>query len=306
MNVRWTFRSADDRAASCGENQIPPQEIRFPLLERTIMDFLVDAIKDTLIAAPILFLAYFAMEKLERSETLNEEILKNKSKKLGPLLGGLIGIIPQCGIAGAAATMFATGSITVGTMIAVFFATSDEMLPIMLSSNDISISQVGQIVAVKAFIGIILGYLVDFTFGHFFSKKNISDFCIDEKCSCDEEEGTALHSAVTHTLKIVALLFFVNLGLSLLLENIDTTGIFIDNPFLISIFGLIPNCSVSVIITEGYLSKLLSLRCLFAGLLANSGIGILVLFRTNKNIKENLLILAFLYILSSVIGLIFF
>lgn len=293
------FRSADDQSISDAATQIPPQK------ERAFMEFLFDAIKDTLVATPILFLAYFAMEKLERSETLNEEILKKKSKKLGPLLGGLIGIIPQCGIAGAAATMFATGSITVGTMIAVFFATSDEMLPIMLSSKSIGISNIVNIVIVKALIGIIIGYMVDLTLGKFFSKKNISDFCNDENCSCDEE-GTVLHSAINHTLKIVVLLFFVNLGLSLLLENIDTSGIFLDNPFLISIFGLIPNCSVSVIITEGYLSNLLSLRCLFSGLLANSGIGILVLFRTNKNIKENLLILAFLYVLSSVIGLIFF
>jgi len=271
------------------------------------MDFLLDALKDTLIAMPILFLAYFAMEKLEQSEKINEEILNKGSKKFGPILGGLLGIIPQCGISGAAATLFSTGGITVGTMLAVFFATSDEMLPIMLSSaKDIGIANIVKIVLYKALIGIVLGYIVDLAFGKKFSKKNISDFCESEHCECEEEEeGTPLHAAWKHTLKITVLLLIVNIVLDLIFEYVDTTGVYINNPLAVAMFGLIPNCSVSVIITEGFLNGLVSQRCLFAGLLANSGIGLLVLFRTNKNMKENLLVLLIVYVLSVLASFVF-
>ena len=99
-----------------------------------ILDCALDALKDGALSIPILFLAYLLMEMLENSKRLDEGILHSYSRKAGPALGGLLGAIPQCGISGAAATLFSTGSISVGTMLAVFFATSDEMLPVMLSS----------------------------------------------------------------------------------------------------------------------------------------------------------------------------
>jgi len=123
------------------------------------LDSLLDGLKDGAWSLPILFVAYLLMELLERSQKLNEEILHGYSHKAGPLLGGLLGVVPQCGISGAAATLFSTGSVTVGTMLAVFFATSDEMLPIMLSSvadGDIRLSSILLIVLGKAALGVAL------------------------------------------------------------------------------------------------------------------------------------------------------
>lgn len=279
------------------------------------LDSLLDGLKDGAWSLPVLFVAYLLMELLERSQKLNEEILHGYSHKAGPLLGGLLGVVPQCGISGAAATLFSTGSVTVGTMLAVFFATSDEMLPIMLSSvadGDIRLSSILLIVLGKAALGVALGYLADLLLTKYIrSQKNIHGFCEREHCACDEEEGNVFVSALKHTLKIAVMLIAVNVILNFVLGIIGVerlSGSVLNRPFigeiLLALVGLIPNCSVSVVITESYLSGLIGLGGLFAGLLSNAGIGLLVLFRTNKNLKENLVITSTLYGLSAAAGIV--
>ena len=279
------------------------------------VDCALDALKDGALSIPILFLAYLLMELLERSRRLDESILHAYSRKAGPAIGGLLGVIPQCGISGAAATLFSTGTITVGTMLAVFFATSDEMLPIMLSAmtdeNGIAASSILKIVAGKAALGIALGYLVDAVAGRFFRReKDIHSFCEREHCECGEEEGSALHAALMHTLKIALLLIAVNFVLNLLLELAGAERLSatlfarpVTGELLLALLGLIPNCSVSVIITKGYLSGIIGLGGLFAGLLSNAGIGLLVLFRSNANLRENLTVVAISYVLSALSGI---
>lgn len=280
-----------------------------------ILDAVLDALKDGALSIPILFIAYLLMELLERSKKLNEGILHGYSRKAGPLLGGILGVIPQCGISGAAATLFSTGSITVGTMLAVFFATSDEMLPVMLSSltekNDLGVGSIALIVLSKAVLGIALGYLADAVLGRWFrTQKDIHSFCTREHCSCDEEEGNVFVSALKHTLKIAIMLILVTIVLNLLFSFIGVerlSGTVLNTPvigeLILSLFGLIPNCSVSVVITESYLSGVIGLGGLFAGLLSNAGIGLLVLFRTNNRMKENLVVVAVLFILSALSGI---
>lgn len=279
------------------------------------LDSLLDGLKDGAWSLPVLFVAYLLMELLERSQKLNEEILHGYSHKAGPLLGGLLGVVPQCGISGAAATLFSTGSVTVGTMLAVFFATSDEMLPIMLSSvadGDIRLSSILLIVLGKAALGVALGYLADLLLTKYIrSQKNIHGFCEREHCACDEEEGNVFVSALKHTLKIAVMLIAVNVILNFVLGMIGVerlSGSVLNRPvigeILLALVGLIPNCSVSVVITESYLSGLIGLGGLFAGLLSNAGIGLLVLFRTNKNLKENLVITSTLYGLSAAAGIV--
>lgn len=279
------------------------------------LDSLLDGLKDGAWSLPVLFVAYLLMELLERSQKLNEEILHGYSHKAGPLLGGLLGVVPQCGISGAAATLFSTGSVTVGTMLAVFFATSDEMLPIMLSSvadGDIRLSSILLIMLGKAALGVALGYLADLLLTKYIrSQKNIHGFCEREHCACDEEEGNVFVSALKHTLKIAVMLIAVNVILNFVLGMIGVerlSGSVLNRPFigeiLLALVGLIPNCSVSVVITESYLSGLIGLGGLFAGLLSNAGIGLLVLFRTNKNLKENLVITSTLYGLSAAAGIV--
>ena len=279
-----------------------------------ILDCALDALKDGALSIPILFVAYYLMELLERSKRLDETVLHAYSAKAGPLLGGLLGVVPQCGISGAAATLFSTGAITVGTMLAVFFATSDEMLPIMLSSvreNGIGLGRILAITAAKAGLGILLGYLTDLLFGRFFTRKDIHSFCEREHCECEEEEGIALHSALVHTLKIAGMLIAVTFVLNLILANVNPeqlSGTILARPvvgsLLLALFGLIPNCSISVILTRAYLSGIIGLGGLFAGLLANAGIGMLVLFRSNRNMRENMAVVAIAYTLSALSGMV--
>ena len=200
-------------------------------------------------------------------------------------------------------------------MLAVFFATSDEMLPVMLSSltesGSIGLRNIVLIVLSKAVLGILLGYLADAILGRWLrGQKDIHSFCAREHCACDDEEGNVFLSALKHTLKIGLMLIAVNLVLNLLFEFIGVeklSGTILAKPvageLLLALFGLIPNCSVSVVITESYLSGVLGLGGLFAGLLSNAGIGLVVLFRTNKNLKENLVIVAVLYALSALTGI---
>jgi len=272
----------------------------------------VDGLIDGAWSIPILFVAYLLMELLENSKKLNESILHHHSKKAGPAVGSLLGIIPQCGISGAAATLFSTGSISVGTMLAVFFATSDEMLPLMLSSigKSIDVTSLLLIVLGKAALAIGLGYLADCILVRFVrSQKDIHSFCEREHCACEEEEGNVFVSALKHTLKIAVMLIAVNIALNIVFELIGVESLsasILSAPFIgeliVALFGLIPNCSVSIIITQSYLNGLIGLGGLFAGLLANAGIGLLVLFRSNKNLKENLSITTVLYLLSVLSG----
>lgn len=280
----------------------------------TVGEAALDGLKDGLWSIPVLFLAYLLMEALERSRRFNEGLLHGFSRKAGPALGGLLGIVPQCGISGAAATLFSTGSITVGTMLAVFFATSDEMLPIMLSSltgdGGPGVKSILLIVLTKALLGVALGYLADLLLRRFIrTGKDIHSFCEREHCACDDEEGSIFLSALKHTLRIAVMLILVNFALNLLFLFIGVeklSGTILSRPVigeaLLGLFGLIPNCSVSVVVTESYLSGVLGLGGLFAALLSNAGIGLLVLVRTNKNLKENLAIIVTLYVLSVLAG----
>ncbi len=273
---------------------------------------------DSLLSIPVLLIAYFAMELLENSKRLNEDILHSYSKKAGPLLGGLLGVVPQCGISGAAATLFSTGAVTVGTMLAVFFSTSDEMLPILLSAltdRSVSISRVIWLLAGKAALGVALGYVADLLLRSVIRPgKDISSFCEREHCHCEEEGNpilSALRSAIKHTLKIAGMLILVNFLLNLVFAFVGVEKLsasLLTKPvigvLILGLFGLIPNCSVSVILTRSYLSGIIGVGGLFAGLLSNAGIGLLVLFRSNKNRRENWIITFTLFALSAVVGMV--
>ncbi len=283
-----------------------------------LLDAAKDALADGFVSIPVLLIAYLAMELLENSKRLNEDLLHSYSRKAGPLVGGLLGIVPQCGISGAAATLFSTGSVTVGTMLAVFFATSDEMLPIFLSAltdKSVSVSKVLWILGGKAVLAIFLGYLADLLLKRVIRPgKDIHSFCEREHCHCEEEGHpflNALRSALKHTAKIAVMLIGVNFLLNLLFLWVGMerlSGSFLTQPIVgvlfLALFGLIPNCSVSVILTRSYLSGIIGVGGLFAGLLSNAGIGLLVLIRSNKNRRENLIITATLYILSVLCGIV--
>ena len=267
----------------------------------------IHAAKDTLVILPILFLTYLVIEFVEHKAGEKAKKIISASGKAGPLLGGLIGLIPQCGFSGAAASLFAVGTVSAGTLLAVFLATSDEMLPILISAS-VPAKEVSIILLIKLVSGTLFGFITDALYRRK-KTETIEHMCEEENCHC-EHDGIFL-SALKHTLKIVAIVFLVTCGLNIIIELIGEDklqSLMIATPVvgeLVSGFvGLIPNCSASVLLTDLYVENALSVGQLISGLCVNAGIGVIVLFKTNKNLKENLVLTAVLYVCGVITGII--
>ena len=277
------------------------------ILEHVFMHTL----EDTLKLIPFLFLTYLAMEYLEnRAAEKTVAVLSNTGKK-GPVIGGLLGIIPQCGFSAAAANLYAGGVITVGTMVAVFLSTSDEMLPILISGRT-ETKEILFILGAKVLVGITAGLLVDVIVRKMNGGKqkglHIHEICERDHCHC--EEGSILQSALIHTVRITLFIFVLLLGINLAAEWIGmerlialAAGYPILSIFLVGLIGMIPNCAVSVAITTFYLEGVLSFGSMFAGLLACAGIGIVILFKMNRNWKKNVIIMSGIYAISVFSGI---
>ncbi len=279
-----------------------------------MLDAILDAIIDSLKLLPFLFITYLLMELLENKASEKSLKVIKKSGKFGPIIGSLLGIVPQCGFSAAAASLYAGKIISIGSLIAIFLSTSDEMLPILISSAA-PISLIIKILLIKLIIGIVFGVIIDIIF----TKKNninieddkihIHDICEDEHCHCNEDG--ILRSSIKHTLHIFIYVFIIVLAITILINIIGEDSIAnimtktnILGPFVSSLIGIIPNCASSVIITQLYLKDMITFGSLIAGLLMNSGIGMLILFRLNKNKKENFLILLILFVISIISGII--
>lgn len=269
-----------------------------------MLDIILDTLIDLLKIIPFLFVAFLIMEYFEHSLSKKKNVLKNK--KVGPIVGSLLGVIPQCGFSVMATNLFSSRVITIGTLIAIYLSTSDEMLPILIT-NKVSFKLITIILLIKIIIGIIFGYIIDF----FWKKKETKDFsiCDDDHCHC--EKGI-FKSSLIHTLKISSYILITTFLLNTLIYYLgeDTISkILLKNnffgPFLASLVGLIPNCSASIILTELYLSKVITTGMLIGGLLTGSGIGLLVLFKVNKDKKENFFILISIYLIGVLVGIIF-
>ena len=271
---------------------------------------LKDALLDTLKILPYLFVTFIIIELIEHKLSKKNQEILTKNKKYGPIVGGFLGALPQCGFSTMASNLFSNKVITIGTVIAVFLSTSDEMLPIMLSENG-NILTILKIVGFKVLVGIIVGLIVDLIYkrNKDNEKKYIHDMCEESSCKCNEK-GIVI-SSIIHTLKIGVFILIANILINLIileigednLENILLNKNIITY-FIASIFGLIPNCASSVIITELYLNGLITTGVLLSGLLTGSGIGILLLFKSNKNLKENLTILSIIYSVGVIVGII--
>lgn len=272
---------------------------------------LAHTVTDTLKLVPFLFLTYLAMEYLERRAGGKTVAMLLNTGKKGPIIGGLLGVVPQCGFSAAAANLYAGGVITVGTMVAVFLSTSDEMLPILISGRT-EVKEIFLILGMKILVGIMAGIFVDYAVrkANGGSQKGLHIREICERDHCHAEEGSLLKSAVIHSLHILTFIFVFTLALELIVELVGMEQIvtmaasypFL-SIFLVTLIGLIPNCASSVAITTFYLEGVLSFGSMFAGLLACAGIGIVVLFRMNKNWKKNLIILSGIYVISVLAGI---
>lgn len=274
------------------------EETMLHILEHTLLHTIEDSVK----LLPFLFVTYFLMEELEHHTGSKTQSRIRNAGKVGPLWGGLLGVMPQCGFSAAASSLYAGRVITVGTLLAVFLSTSDEMLPIFISAAVPAVTIV-KILAAKVLIAVVSGFVVEAVYVNLFKKKekdmDIHIVCEEEHCKC--EDG-ALKSACKHTVKIftyiLLITFVLTLGieiigeenLAVVFQNIPVVG-----ELIAALVGLIPNCASSVVITELYLSGIIGAGAMMSGLLVNAGVGLLILFRLNRDWKQNAGIVAALY-----------
>ena len=260
-------------------------------------EVLLDGLLDTLKLLPFLFLTYLLMEFIEHRASDKAERFMQKAGAFGPAVGGLLGLVPQCGFSSAAANLYTGRVITTGTLIAVFLSTSDEMLPLLIGGS-MPLGKVALVLGYKAGVAILVGFLADLLLRllHKHGEKiDIDEICKNDNCHC---ERGILHSAIHHTLTITLFVFLITLALNALIFFLgeERLGSVLNvvpglSYIVAAFFGLIPNCAASIALTKLATDGLISTGAMLSGLFPAAGVGILVLLKQNKHPKENLLIL---------------
>lgn len=277
-----------------------------------MLEVIEETLLDSIKLIPFLFIAYLIMEYIEHKTSQKSRETIKKSGKFGPLIGSFLGIFPQCGFSVVATNFYAGRVITLGTLISVYLTTSDEMIPIMISEA-VPLWTILKILFVKLVIGIVAGFVIDFVLrlinkNKKIEEENIVDLCEHDHCHC--EKGI-LKSSIHHTLSIFIFIlivtFIINTAIYFIGEE-NISNILLNKPIfgpiVSSLIGLIPNCASSVIITNMYLKNVINVGTMIAGLLVNAGVGLVVLFKTNKKIKENIAIICLLYIVGVISGIV--
>ena len=272
-------------------------------------DILLDSLKDSVLVFAFVFLFHVILSFIETP--VSNFLVKRK--KTAPIFGALFGLIPQCGTSVVAAELYIKRLITFGTLIAVFLACSDEALLVLLGAWNEKTLAIFPLIGLKLAAGILFGFLIDLVIARHQKLEEVDH--IDEKQECHEHhhENTPIHAHLVHplihALKIFIYVFIINLVLGLLIGWVgedNFANFMISNRYLAPLFtstiGLIPNCASSVLITELYLSGTLSFGALFAGLLVNSGLGVMILIKEYKNIKKTLLILGVCFAIAVSLG----
>lgn len=270
-----------------------------------MQEILSEVVHDTLRVLPLLFVVYLFLEWLEHKsmEKYYHKIIS--LQKLGPIIGAIIGCIPQCGFSMIAGILFAQGFITPGTLIAVFISTSDEALPILISHPDQS-HFILYFILIKLLFGILAGYLLDALYHP------------DKEIITIDTETLHMHhsiffSALYRSIKVIFYIFMISLCFSLAIYYIgeeNVSSMLFNNtwfqPILASLFGFIPNCMPSILLSQLYILHSIHFGSLIAGLSTNAGLGIITLLKYNQDKKENLLLLAYMFIISSIAGICLF
>ena len=270
----------------------------------------LDGLLDTIKIIPFLFLTYLLMEFIEHKAGDKAEKFMQRAGDFAPVVGGLLGAVPQCGFSAAAANLFAGRIISVGTIVAVFLSTSDEMIPILVS-GDMPALTVALVVLYKTAVGIFIGVLVDLLLKLMHrgqEKINIDAICDEDNCHC--EKGiwySALHHTVTISLFVLLITFAIN-ALVFFVGESNLGKIMYDKPFIshiiAAIFGLIPNCAASVALSKLCADGFITVGTMMSGLFSGAGVGLLVLFRVNKKLRENLLIVGIVITTGVIFGMI--
>lgn len=275
-------------------------------------DYILDSLLDVLKLLPYLFLTYLVLEIIEHKAMDKAAALVAKAGRFGPVIGGLLGLLPQCGFSTVISNLYADRLVTGGTLLAIFLATSDEMLPILISES-VPAGVIFKILGVKLVAGVVVGLLFDLVRRAMKIREgdvNLHAVCETTNCGC-EEEGGVLKGTLKHTFSIALFILVITLALNTVIHFIGEDvlrGIILNKPvvgpLIAGVVGLIPNCAASVIITELFLEGAMTTGAMLAGLLAGSGVGLLVLFRVNRPMKDNFVLLASLYAAAVVIGIV--
>ena len=271
------------------------------------LHIIIHAIKETAILLPFLYLTYLLLEWIEHHGAEKMEGVLQKQGKFAPLCGAFLGLVPQCGFSASAAGLYSARVISLGTLLAVFLSTSDEMIPILIAGR-IPATVILLLLGIKLVVALAVGYGVD----AFYRPKSqdhhhhIGEMCEEEHCHC--EKGIWI-SSLLHTLQIAGFIFLVNFSLSILLEWVGegnvaawVSGSGIWAYFTTALLGLIPNCASSVILAELYAAEVILPGMMLAGLLPGAGIAGLVLLRTNRSMKQSVLILGLLLVIGIAVG----
>lgn len=292
-----------------------PEELIEPI--EFLPDFLKDAMIDSISLIPFLFIIFVLIEIIERYYTKKRHLFVFWIKKVGPLFGALLASLPQCGFSVIASTVYTRRLLTRGTLVAVYLATSDEAIPVLIA-NPQKAYIILPIILIKIIIAIIVGYIVDWVITY-----NAKEPIIEHKH--EEIEGCCHHHIVKdarkrdfwlhplkHTLNIFLFIFIISVALAFLLSRSGSEEAFAKyclmnsplQPLMASLVGLIPNCAISVMLSILFIKNTISFGSLVAGLCTSGGLGILVLLRRNGDKKDTFIILSTLVIIGTIVGLI--
>lgn len=246
------------------------------------MELISDVVVDTLRLIPFLFLTYVLLTYVEQKDARRFHRLIQRYKYLGPSIGAILGVIPQCGFSVMAACLYLNSSISIGTLIAVFFSTSDEAIPMLLARPQ-SFDLLWKLLIAKVIFGMLIGYLIDLLTRFHFHQDKRDRFVEDVHCHHFWQE------VIQRTLSVTVYIFIFSLLLSFIMEQFtaESISLFMENlgwlqPVLCALIGFIPNCASSVLLCELFFHGFIGAGALFCGLCCNAGLGFMILLRSQS------------------------
>ncbi|WP_308581208.1 putative manganese transporter [uncultured Parolsenella sp.] len=299
-----------------------------------VVDVVIDALKDTAELIPFLFATYVVISLLDLFASDKTTAAIQRAGHAGPLIGGVLGVVPQCGFSAMGASLYADRIVSLGTFVAVILSTSDEMLPLLLAEH-VEVGLLARILVTKAVLGVILGFATDLVLRAVLGRTSLAG--VDESDAGEEQDEDAefdpsayscdcgcgepltrgqtawwvVVNSAYRTFQVVVFIFVVSVLLNALIALVgeDALASFLSGNAVVAtlvsgLVGLVPNCAASVVLTQLYIDGVLGFAPMIAGTLVAGGAGYLVLFRMNGNMRENAAIVGIVYVLGVCAGLV--
>lgn len=279
-----------------------------------ILHVLEHSFLDSLKMLPFLYLAYLLIEYIERYQGERIEKVLANGGRWGFVPGSLLGCVPQCGFSTLASGFYGSRVITLGTLLAVFLATSDEAIPLMLAQPN-QWPRMLMLIGIKILVGLLAGFCIDVVFRRFVPESLRGGYtgkATEVDCHEHHEHKQSLwFSALKHTLNIFLYVLLFSFAIGFLMELVGEEaftaalqGMGFLQPLVAALVGLVPNCASSVLLTQLYLSGSITFASAVAGLCSGAGVGLMVLYKANKNLKQNLFITGLLWAFGAATGLV--